>query len=220
MTPILQLKNIHIQFDSQVLFHQLNLSVMAGQICCIRTGLLDGGSTLLRCCAGLVQLTEGEVWLEGRNIEQYSDTELFKRISYCQEQQGLLSIFSNYNNIVLPISYHFDIDKHSLHEQIIRLAEKFNLSQYLHKEPQQLNDVQLGLMTLLRALVIGADIILLDEFQAGMSVEMRDTVLKHILAEKEKHGFTLLMTVTAGDDVSFADRVFQISEKQLKEELL
>jgi ABC-type transporter Mla maintaining outer membrane lipid asymmetry ATPase subunit MlaF len=218
MSAMLELQDITIQFSHNTLFNELNLVVNKGEICCIRTGVLDGGSTLLKCCAGLILPTSGQVHLEGKNIDQYSDGELFRKVSYCQENAGLISIFSNYNNLLLPINYHLQINSKILAARIKDIAEKFGLSDVLNKEPYQLNDVQISLFTLVRALTIESEIILLDELQSGMSEVMRQRVLELIRAYSDEYGYTFIMTTTAGDDLSFADRVFSIKNQQLMED--
>lgn len=211
----LVIDNLDIKFTDDYLFHQLNLHVKPGNTACIQTGVLDGGTSLLKAAAGLIKPNGGAIKIDGKDILSMTDTEKFNHVSLSFETGGLLGIFTNYNNIVFPLLYHKALPSEQIADKIIPIAEQLGLVDTLKMEPHQLNDVQTRLMNLLRSLVFAPKVLLLDEIQSGMDDYTRTKVLNLILAEQARQGFSVLMTVTAGDETSFADHLYAIENRRL-----
>ncbi|GGF79497.1 ATP-binding cassette domain-containing protein [Alteromonas lipolytica] len=213
----LRLDNVSLSFADKRVFSQLNLRVGSGEIVCVETGVLDGGSSLLKISAGLCAPTEGNVSVDGLAIKDMTEQARFKATCMAFEAGGLLSIFTNYNNIAFPMLYHTSMTKAAIASYIEPLAEALQISELLPLEPHQLNDVQTRMMNLLRAMVFRPKLILLDEVQSGMSESMRDNMLHVLLKEQQQHGYAVVMTVTAGDRTDFADRVLAIRDHKLED---
>ena len=214
---MLQLENIRLAYGPQLIFSDVNLQVAAGEICCINTGVLDGATTLLKCMGGIVQPVSGSCRIDGTLLPDHPDGRLVQLVSFCYESGGLVSLFSVYENIVLPLVYHRNVKPEALEERVTEIASALFIQDCLHHRVHELNDVQMRLVNLARALVVGAKLLLLDETQEGMSPQMRDAVLDYLLSHRRDRNLTLIMTTTAGDSTDFADRFFSIADKQLRE---
>lgn len=212
---MLKLIDFSLYFDTLHLFDKVNLQVEPGETVCLETAVLDGGSSFLKCCAGIYQASSGEVLLQDQPVFGLSDSEKFRLVSYCYEHGGLISTFSNYNNIAFPLLYNGVLNKQQINERVQELAARLNLSAMLVKEPHQLNDVQTRLMNLLRGLCVQPKLMLLDEIQSGMSDELIDDTIGLIKQQQHQYGFSIIMTTTAGDVTSFSDRTLTIENKQL-----
>lgn len=216
---ILTLNDVHKRYGDTILFRGVNLAIGAGETLCIKTGVLDGGTTLLKMLAGLVEADRGTILLEGKPYAEHHPTALFNNVAMCFEEGGVLDVFTNYNNIVLPMLYHLDIEHDVIHERIYSIAEKLDLAPHMGLEPFQLNDVQKRLLNLCKALVVKPKVIIVDELQSGMSNDIRDRVLQFLKDEQQQLQFSIIMTTTAGDRTDFADRVFSIVDHTLIEEV-
>jgi ABC-type transporter Mla maintaining outer membrane lipid asymmetry ATPase subunit MlaF len=214
---MLQLEKVKLAFDDTVLFEDLSLRVDSGQICCIRTGVLDGATTLLKCMAGIQEPNSGHCLLKGHSPDSYADAELPHLVCFCYEAGGLVSLFSVYENIVLPLVYHQGVNPATLQSRVAGIADALFIGDCLHQRVYQLNDVQMRLVNMARAVLLGSQLVLLDEFQEGMSPQMRDAVLAYFLAHCREKNVTAIMTTTAGDETGFADRLLAIENERLLE---
>jgi ABC-type methionine transport system ATPase subunit len=212
---MLKLIDFSLHFDGLTLFKDVNLAVKPQETLCLETSVLDGGSSLLKCFAGIYQASSGQVLLDKQPVYELTDREKFKQVSYCYEHGGLISTFSNYNNIAFPLLYNGILDKKQIHQRVAELADILNLTAMLDKEPHQLNDVQTRLMNLLRGLCVRPKLLLLDEIQAGMSDEMIADTVNLIKRQQQEIGFSVIVTTTAGDVTDFCDRRLTIENKQL-----
>ncbi|MFT5485019.1 MAG: ABC-type multidrug transport system ATPase subunit [Halieaceae bacterium] len=215
---MLELENLSITYGSNSVFEDVNLSIATGEMCCIRTGVLDGSTSLLKCAAGLIEPNSGSCKVDGMDVAMYDDDKLLSTVCYCYEAGGLVSLFSVYENIVLPLVYHQNVLPRSLEETVREVAGALYIGDCLDMQVHELNDVQTRLVNLARGVVVGAKLLLLDELQEGMSVEMRKSVLGYLKKLRDDSAVTVIMSTTAGDDTTFADRLFSIEHKGLREE--
>ena len=213
---ILKLQDIGLSFGNNHIFKGLNFSLKSNEFACIKTGVLDGGSSLLRIAAGLIQPDFGNVLINNKDFFSLNESERFFTSSYCFEDGGLISIFTNYNNIKFPLRYNTSISENIIHHRIMDAASELGIEDLVFCEPHQLNDVQTRLIKLLRALAIRPKFLLIDELQGGMSKTMREQVIRILLHNQQRHGFGIVMTITEGDDSTFAHYRYEIKNKILE----
>ncbi|WP_143871460.1 ATP-binding cassette domain-containing protein [Catenovulum sediminis] len=214
----LKVDNFYLAFGDLVLFENAALKLERGKMICLSTGVLDGGTSFLKACAGIVPYQQGQVLIENQDLQNMSDDQRFKHITYCYEVGGLVSLFSVYNNIALPLRYHRSLPNKIIHQRILSAASDLGVLNLLDYEPYELNDVQTRLINLVRALVIRPRVILADELQSGMSPGMRSNVIQVLEEYCAKTNASVLMTTTAGDETAFADQVYYIENRQIKAE--
>jgi ABC-type transporter Mla maintaining outer membrane lipid asymmetry ATPase subunit MlaF len=211
----LELINVGITFDNSVLFDNVNLSVKKNEIIIIKTGVLDGGTSLLKLCNATLAPQLGKVLFSDKTSDKLTPLQLFKTVGMQFETGGLLSMFTVSENCMLALNFHTRTPKATIINQINTVADEFNLSYLLDKYPYQLNDVQARLANLLRLLVSSPKILLLDEIQSGMSEDLKNSLIDKLINFIKNHNSSMIMTVTAGAQDDFADTRFEIHNKNL-----
>lgn len=211
----LEVENFYLGFGDLSLFEDASLQISAGEVVCLATGVLDGGTSFLKACAGIVPFQRGTLLVDGGDIRQLSSDQLFRKVAYCYESGGLVSLFTVYNNIAFPMKYHRNFDDDFIAKRIQFVADLLGITKLLDYDAHQLNDVQLRLVNLARALVIRPKLLLVDELQAGMSPSMREKILAILKRYCDETGASVLMTTTAGDSHSIAQRVYRIENKKI-----
>lgn len=208
--------DVQISRGGTLLFQHVNWQFAPASITAVRkTGVLDGSSTLLMCCAGLVKPDKGVVKFNDADIQTLSEKERYTKLNYCYESGGLISLFTVYNNIATPLIYHDICTDNEAFARITQIAEELEIRDLLEYEPHQLNDVQVRLVNLMRALVLDAQVILIDELQTGMSEKMFAGVVE-VLKRCADRGHTVVMVTTSGDHDEFADHHLVIANKNLE----
>jgi len=215
MSHLLKLNNINIQFAENHVFKNLNLALDYNEILVIKTGVLDGGSSLLKLCNHTLIANSGTVLYEGISSENLNNSTFFQTVGMQFESEGLLSMYTVKENCKLPLTFHTQFKDSTIENKILSVAKEFNLHYLLDKYPYQLNDVQLRLANLLRLLSSNPKIILLDEIQSGMSDKLRSGVLMKLVRYIKNNNLSLIMTITAGDVDDFSDRRLEIKNLNL-----
>jgi len=215
MKNLLELRNIYLKFNDKIIFRSLNLILNFNEIIVIKTGVLDGGTSLLKLCNHDLFPQSGAIFYEDVQGVKLNNKDLFKTVGMQFESEGLLSMYTVKENCQLPLTYHTQYQSQVIEKNILAVAQEFELVDILDKYPYQLNDVQLRLANLLRLLSSKPKIILLDEIQSGLSDSLREVLLMKIVRYIKRNNISMLMTITAGDMDDFADRKFKISNFNL-----
>ncbi|HJL62154.1 MAG TPA: ATP-binding cassette domain-containing protein [Pseudomonadales bacterium] len=212
----LSIRNLHIEYPGQRVFDSLSLDFEDNEIIAIEKHVLDGGTSLLQGIGGFLNDVGGESNLNGVDLLHCSPAERATRVGYVYEDQGLVSLYSIYQNIVLPLQFHTDLSDDKIHEQASAVCASLNLSEALFSDhPHQLNDVQTRLVNLARGLIINPELLLIDELEGGMSeAYLHDTMAT--LRDKQKTSPMTIIVTTSDDFVmEKADRIFRIQDHDL-----
>lgn len=210
MNKLLELKDIHLQFDENIVFRNLNFSINHNEITVIKTGVLDGGTSLLKICNNTLCTQYGSVFYEGLLSTKVDSTKLFHTVGMQFESDGLLSMYTVKENCKLPQTFHTKFKDSVIDNNVLSVAHEFELHHLLDKYPYQLNDVQLRLANLLRLLSSKPKLILLDEIQSGMSEKLRKGLLMKLDRYIKNNNMSMIMTITAGDIDDFSDQKLEI----------
>ncbi|MBP6737424.1 MAG: ABC transporter ATP-binding protein, partial [Rhodobacteraceae bacterium] len=68
MTYSIQVKDLTLNFGAVSVLKTMNLDVSEGEFIVLLGPSGCGKSTLLNCLAGLLEPTDGEIWIKGKNV--------------------------------------------------------------------------------------------------------------------------------------------------------
>ncbi len=213
---LITVSNLHIEFESELLFESVDLTVDAGEIVAIRTEVLDGGTTLLKALGGLLKGCGGSVIYKDRELLDDPDESIYADIGFVYEEKGLISLYSVYENISLPLQFHHGVGGQELADRVLSACARVGVDEaLLRRRPHELNDVQTRLVNLARALVMEPGLLLIDELEGGMSEEMLVATMNSLHEHQQEHSVAIVMTTSSDIVESHADRLFDIHEKGL-----
>jgi len=172
MEPLVEARGIVSRFGKQVVHDGLDFSVYPGEVFGIVGGSGSGKSVLLRTMLGLQRPGAGEVRIEGRNITQMSEAELFevkRRYGVTFQHGALFSSLSVAQNIQLPMQEYFDVSPEALAALTeLRLRMVGLPVEAGAKLPSQLSGGMIKRAALARALALDPTLLFLDEPTAGL----------------------------------------------------
>lgn len=210
------IRNLHIEYPGQLLFDSLDMDIADNEIVAVETQVLDGATSLLRGIGGFLNDVGGCVNLNGIDLLTCSPAERAVKVGYVYEDQGLVSLYTVYENIVLPLRFHTELGDDEIHERLSEVCASLKLDEELYAvRPHQLNDVQTRLVNIARALIINPELLLIDELEGGMPAEyLNDTMVT--LREKQLANPMVIIITTSNEIImGKADRVFCIKDHNL-----
>ena len=141
----------------------LNLQVGAGEICVLVGPSGCGKTTAMRLINRMIELTSGEILLDGKSIADRKTSELRREIGYAIQQIGLFphqTIAQNISTVPKLLGW----DKSRMEARVGELMELIGLDQSLAKRyPAQLSGGQRQRVGVARALAADPPLLLMDE---------------------------------------------------------
>lgn len=212
----LEVRSLRVAFEDLLLFDGVDLTVDTGEIIAIETGVLDGGTSLLKALAGLLRGCEGEVRYRNENLLHGASPEVTSTIGFVYEDRGLISLYTTYQNISLPLRFHSSLSNGEIRHRAETLCRQLGMNlDVLALRPHQLNDVQTRLVNLARALIVEPGLLLIDEIEGGMSDEVLAATMATIKGYQEAHPMAVIMTTSSDFVLEQADRIYDIEHSTL-----
>jgi NitT/TauT family transport system ATP-binding protein len=167
-----------------------------------------GKSTLLRLIAGLIPLSDGSVEVNGLEV-----TEPRQDVALMFQRPTLLPWRTALQNALLPPKLGGKLDDEA-ERQAYELLELVGLSGFEHTYPRHLSGGMQQRVALARLLMVGVDVLLLDEPFAAVDQLTRERLNLELLRVHERMSATaLLVTHNITEAILLADRVIVMTPR-------
>ena len=175
-----------------------------------------GKSTLLRLVAGLEEVSEGKVFIEGRDVTALDPTK--RRISMVFQSYALFPHLTVEENIVFGLKVR-RLPAPERKKRLERVAELVGLTERLDHKPQQLSGGQRQRVALARAIVSQNKICLMDEPLSNLDAQLRHEMRVEIRALQQRLGMTVVyVTHDQVEAMSMADHVILLRDGHVEQE--
>jgi osmoprotectant transport system ATP-binding protein len=173
----------------------------------------SGKSTLLRLLTGLIRPSAGEVRLWGQPVNPQTIGALRRRMGYVIQEGGLFPHLTAAQNVTLAARY-FGWDAARIERRLDELIELTHFPRDgMIRYPTQLSGGQRQRVGLMRALMLGPELLLLDEPLGALDPMIRAELRAELRAIFQMLGQTVvLVTHDLVEAEFFADRVVLLRE--------
>ena len=205
-------KNASVSVEA---LQDVSLEIEKGELTAIMGASGSGKSTLMNVLGCLARPTSGEYFLDGENVNTFSDDELAKirnsKIGFVFQQFHLLPRTDALENVELPLLYSERSDITKLAQQALEVV---GLANRIHHLPSELSGGQQQRVAIARALVNDPEIILADEptgnldSRAGLEVI---SVFQRLHAE----GKTVVLVTHDQEIAEHANRIIRIKDSKI-----
>ena len=176
----------------------------------------SGKTTALRMINRMIESTEGEITIDGKNIKELNPVELRRSIGYVIQQIGLMPHMTVKENIVLvPKLLKWSQEKKDEKaRELIRLVDL--PEEYLDRYPSELSGGQQQRIGVVRALAAEQDIILMDEPFGALDPITRDTLQDLVKKLQQQLGKTFIFVTHDMDEaIKLADKICIMTNGQV-----
>lgn len=216
---MINLRNISKSYGDNHAVRSFDLTIETAETTVLIGPSGCGKSTILRTIIGLISTDTGNVDIEGRTLEPKNLISVRRNMGYVIQEGGLFPNLSAEENVSLMANF-LGWDKSSIQKRINELCglTKFP-KDALNRYPIQISGGQRQRLSLMRALMLDPDILLLDEPLGALDPLIRSDLqedLKEIFSTLRKT--VVMVTHDMGEAAFFADKIVLIKEGEIVQE--
>ena len=170
MESSISIRDLQLNFGAVEVLKDLNLEVGQGEFLVLLGSSGCGKSTLLNCIAGLLDITDGQIFIGGRNVtwEEPSD----RGIGMVFQSYALYPQMTVEGNLSFGLK-NAGFSKAEIAERIARAARVLQIEPLLKRKPAALSGGQRQRVAIGRALVRDVDVFLFDEPLSNLDAKLR-----------------------------------------------
>lgn len=215
---LLELKNIHKSFGSQVIHRGIDLTLHKGESLGLLGGSGTGKSVLLRSIIGLERIDKGELVFKGERYDQLTENQLKDiriKISYSFQSGALFDSVNVFENIAYPLFEHTRFSYSQIKDKVAEMLKVIDLPGKEHVMPSDLSGGMQKRVGMARAMILNPEIILYDEPTAGLDPANTLNVVSLMQKLKEKGLASIFVTHDIPSAVSLCDRIVVLHEGKI-----
>lgn len=219
----IELKNVKKSFkdgdETIEALKETNFSVDKGEFVAIIGPSGSGKSTLLTIAGGLQSPSSGEIWINGRALNEKKEKARakvrFEEIGFILQASNLVPFLTVKKQLQLVDK----VNKAKENRAGLDLLKRLGLEKLVDKYPEELSGGQRQRVAIVRALYNDPTIILADEPTASLDTEKAYEVVKILAKEaKEKNKATIMVTHDLRL-VDYCDKVYLMEDGRLSEKV-
>lgn len=200
----LVIKNMSKKIRGKSILNDVNLTLESGNVYAF-VGENGAGKTMLfRAASGLMKLSKGNVYLDGKKLHQ--DFEILPGLGIMLENVGLYPELSGYENLKLLAKIRGKVGK----DEIIEWIKKVGLDPFDKKAFRKYSLGMKQRLVFAQALMEKPDILMLDEPTNALDADGIDTIRKLILGEKERGTLIMIASHNREDIKIMANVVYSV----------
>lgn len=196
-----------------------SLQIAEGEFVSIIGPSGSGKSTLMNVIGCLDVADEGEYYLDGLSIKEYSEDDLAlvrnEKIGFVFQNFNLLSKLSAKENVELPLIYQ-RVSKKEREERVLEALEKVRLVERKEHKPMELSGGQQQRVAIARALVTKPSLILADEPTGNLDTKTGEEIMR-LFHELHAQGNTIVLITHDESVADQAERKIRILDGRVTE---
>ena len=212
----LKIENLRKVYDSKVtVLKNINLEVNQNEFLVLVGPSGCGKSTLLRSIAGLESVTQGKIYIAGREVTQLPPAD--RDIAMVFQDYALYPHMTVRENLAFGLKMR-KIAKDEIEKEIQRAAKILDIQHLLHRKPAQLSGGQRQRVAIGRAIVRRASLFLFDEPLSNLDAKLRAQTRIELADLHHAIGATsVYVTHDQVEAMTLADRIVVLNQGDIQQ---
>ena len=200
------IKNLRKVYDGNVLsVHDFNLTIKDKEFIVLVGPSGCGKSTSLRMVAGLEEITSGELYIDGKLMNDVAPKD--RDIAMVFQSYALYPHMTVYDNMAFALKLK-KTPKDEIDKKVREAAEILDITQYLDRKPKALSGGQRQRVAIGRAMVRDPKVFLMDEPLSNLDAKLRNQMRAEIIKLRQRINTTFMyVTHDQTEAMTLADRI-------------
>lgn len=221
---MIQLKNLTKNFvrnkNGFDAVNNVSLDIKKGEFIAVIGHSGSGKTTLFNMIAGLINPTEGSVYIDGQEFSAMKEKQKSKfrneNMGYVLQGQSLLNNFTILDNVCMPA--YLSGEAKEFKERALELLKEIGLEDLANDYPSNLSGGEMRRVSIVRAMINNPKVLLADEPTSNLDPENAHKVMK-MLQEISNNGTTVLLSTHELEYLECVDSVIKMEKGEIKESL-
>ena len=188
---IYEIKHLRKSFGKVEVLKDISMKIENGEVCTIIGPSGSGKSTFLRCLNLLEKPTGGELWFEGKRVNEKTDVKMLRRdVGMVFQSFNLFPMFTAVENVMYAPIHIKKIPRNQAREEAMELLARVGLAERADYYPGELSGGQQQRVAIARALAMKPKMLLFDEPTSALDPELVGDVLT-VMKEVALAGMTM-----------------------------
>ncbi|MCC6425401.1 MAG: ABC transporter ATP-binding protein [Phycisphaerales bacterium] len=213
--PLIRLVDVQKSFPPLTVLDGFNLDIYPSQTTVILGPSGTGKSVMLKHIVGLLRPDSGQIYFDGRRIDQWNERELKPvrlQIGLLFQMGALFDSMTVEENLEFPMIEHTTLSPADRKDRAAHALELVDLADVQDKLPSQLSGGQKKRVALARAIVLQPRVVLYDEPTTGLDPIRADGINQLIIKLKDQLNVTsIVVTHDLTSARKVADRVVMLT---------
>jgi phospholipid/cholesterol/gamma-HCH transport system ATP-binding protein len=186
---MIEIRNLHKHFGAKHVLQGLDLTVARGQALFLIGTSGVGKSVTIKHLVGLLRPDSGEIWLDGRRIDQLDERgfyEVRRRMGLVFQQATLFDSMTLRENVALPLRVHRKLALAAALAEAEKLLARVHMAEHADRYPAELGDGMRKRAAIARTLTLEPEVLLLDEPTTGLdpvSARRVDRLIRELVSD-------------------------------------
>jgi iron complex transport system ATP-binding protein len=212
---VIKVRGLNFSYGDRPVLRNVDFDVARGEVVFLLGPNGSGKSTLLKLAAGIFCSYEGEIYLEGRNVSDYTKKELSRVLGIVLQSSSIDYEFTVEEAVAMGrYSAVGFFESVSPEDEVLRRAMiETDVMDLRHRIVTEISGGELARVMIARALAQEPRVLLLDEATGPLDLQQQEEVMEILRRRNLRDGTTLLLV---SHDVNlaarFADRLVLMAE--------
>ena len=203
--PVKKKTNLQITDKGVVAVQQFNLHINDGEFIVLVGPSGCGKSTTLRMIAGLEEITEGELYIDGNLVNAVEPKD--RDIAMVFQSYALYPHMTVYDNMAYSLKIK-KTPKEEIEAKVLEAAEILDITEYLDRKPKNLSGGQRQRVAIGRAIVRNPKVLLMDEPLSNLDAKLRNQMRAEIIKLRKRINTTFVyVTHDQTEAMTLGDRI-------------